>query len=84
VCHRTAPPKVCFRMGSVVASATTPQTVCSTLSEHCPLLSAPFPSFLPQVVNTALDTKAGEAPLTLPCSPSGPFVGLAFKLEEGR
>jgi len=38
-----------------------------------------------EVANTALDTKAGaEEPFTLPCSPSGPFVGLAFKLEEGR
>lgn len=36
------------------------------------------------VINTALDLKQGEAPFRLPCSPSGPFVGLAFKLEEGR
>ncbi|MEW5307565.1 MAG: hypothetical protein WDW36_009953 [Sanguina aurantia] len=36
------------------------------------------------VTNTALDLKQGEAPFRLPCSPSGPFVGLAFKLEEGR
>mmetsp|Transcript_8784 Transcript_8784/g.18768 ORF Transcript_8784/g.18768 Transcript_8784/m.18768 type:complete len:784 (-) Transcript_8784:787-3138(-) len=37
-----------------------------------------------EVVNTALDVSKGEAPFALPCSPSGPFVGLAFKLEEGR
>lgn len=38
-----------------------------------------------QVNNTALDTRGDvEKPLVIPCSPSGPFVGLAFKLEEGR
>jgi len=37
------------------------------------------------VRNTALDTRGDkETPLVIPCSPSGPFVGLAFKLEEGR
>jgi elongation factor G len=36
------------------------------------------------VNNRALDLAHNEAPFTLPCSPSGPFVGLAFKLEEGR
>ncbi|KAF8068404.1 elongation factor G [Scenedesmus sp. PABB004] len=41
----------------------------------------PCPTDVP---NTALDIDAGEAPVTLPCSPSGPFVGLAFKLEEGK
>ncbi|KAF5833558.1 putative mitochondrial elongation factor [Dunaliella salina] len=39
----------------------------------------------PEVTNTALDTRGDtETPLVIPCSPSGPFVGLAFKLEEGR
>ena len=38
-----------------------------------------------QVTNTALDTRGGsEAPIVIPSRPSGPFVGLAFKLEEGR
>ncbi|GIL60182.1 hypothetical protein Vafri_14810, partial [Volvox africanus] len=37
-----------------------------------------------EVVNEALDLSADEQRLTLPCSPSGPFVGLAFKLEEGK
>lgn len=37
-----------------------------------------------EVVNTALDIARGEAQVAVPCSPSGPFVGLAFKLEEGR
>ncbi len=36
------------------------------------------------VVNRALDLSRNEASFRLPCSPSGPFVGLAFKLEEGR
>ena len=36
------------------------------------------------VNNRALDLAHNEAPFTLPCAPSGPFVGLAFKLEEGR
>ncbi|GIL82330.1 hypothetical protein Vretimale_11788 [Volvox reticuliferus] len=37
-----------------------------------------------EVVNEALDLSADEQRLKLPCSPSGPFVGLAFKLEEGK
>ncbi|GBF93929.1 elongation factor G [Raphidocelis subcapitata] len=37
-----------------------------------------------EVNNTALDTSRDEAAVTVPCSPSGPFVGLAFKLEEGK
>jgi elongation factor G len=36
------------------------------------------------VANTALDTSRDEAAVVVPCSPSGPFVGLAFKLEEGK
>ncbi|WIA10608.1 hypothetical protein OEZ85_010791 [Tetradesmus obliquus] len=36
------------------------------------------------VQNIALDIDNSEQELTLPCSPSGPFVGLAFKLEEGK
>ena len=36
------------------------------------------------VNNKALDLAKNEAQFRLPCSPSGPFVGLAFKLEEGR
>jgi elongation factor G len=36
------------------------------------------------VTNTALDTSRGDAQVVVPCTPSGQFVGLAFKLEEGR
>ncbi|GAX73818.1 hypothetical protein CEUSTIGMA_g1269.t1 [Chlamydomonas eustigma] len=36
------------------------------------------------VSNRALALDENEASFQLPCSPSGPFVGLAFKLEEGR
>ncbi|KNE67460.1 translation elongation factor G [Allomyces macrogynus ATCC 38327] len=41
----------------------------------------PAPS---EVENIALDTKNKDAPVTLSSSSSAPFVGLAFKLEEGR
>ena len=34
--------------------------------------------------NTALDVAADEAPVSLPSARDGPFVALAFKLEEGR
>lgn len=43
--------------------------------------------FLPtptQIVNEALDQNAGEAKRVLKCDPAEPFVGLAFKLEDGR
>ncbi|OLL22474.1 Elongation factor G, mitochondrial, partial [Neolecta irregularis DAH-3] len=43
--------------------------------------------FLPnpsQIENTALDQKKGEAPVKLVPYTEQPFVGLAFKLEEGR
>jgi elongation factor G len=36
------------------------------------------------VTNRALDLSHNEARVVLPNSPTGPFVGLAFKLEEGR
>ena len=36
------------------------------------------------ITNTALDLDKDEERITLPCSPSGPLVALAFKLEEGR
>ena len=36
------------------------------------------------VANMALDLAEGEAPFRLPCSAGNSFVGLAFKLEEGR
>lgn len=42
-------------------------------------LPSPF-----EVRNTALDVNKSEDRIDLPCSPSGPFVALAFKLEEGR
>jgi elongation factor G len=51
-----------------------------------PLLDAVC-SFLPtpkEVENVALDLKQDEAPVTLTSSPTSPFVGLAFKLEEGK
>jgi len=36
------------------------------------------------VTNTALDTGRGDAPVVVPCTTKGQFIGLAFKLEEGR
>ncbi|MFY0529905.1 elongation factor G [Archangium gephyra] len=44
-------------------------------------------SFLPnpaEITNEALDQKNGEAKVILESSPDKPFVGLAFKLEDGR
>ncbi|MEW6490496.1 MAG: elongation factor G [Thermodesulfobacteriota bacterium] len=41
----------------------------------------PCPS---DVENVALDTEAGEAPVTLVSDPKKPTVALAFKLEDGR
>lgn len=44
-------------------------------------------SFLPspgEVDNVALDVDDNEKPIDLKCSPDGPLVALAFKLEEGR
>ena len=41
----------------------------------------PCPS---DVENVALDTEAGEAPVTLVPDPNKPTVALAFKLEDGR
>ena len=37
-----------------------------------------------EVNNQALDLSENEAPFKLPCSMANPFVGLAYKLEEGR
>ena len=37
-----------------------------------------------QVVNEALDQKNNEAKVVLESTPDKPFVGLAFKLEDGR
>jgi elongation factor G len=37
-----------------------------------------------EVVNEALDQKNNEAKVTLSSDPEKPFVGLAFKLEDGR
>jgi elongation factor G len=37
-----------------------------------------------QVVNEALDQKNNEAKVVLESTPNKPFVGLAFKLEDGR
>jgi elongation factor G len=37
-----------------------------------------------EVVNEALDQKNNEAKVTLSSDPDKPFVGLAFKLEDGR
>jgi elongation factor G len=51
-----------------------------------PLLDA-VRDFLPnptEVVNEALDQNAGEAKVELKSSSEEPFVGLAFKLEDGR
>ncbi|ORX49145.1 translation elongation factor G [Hesseltinella vesiculosa] len=51
-----------------------------------PLLDAVI-DYLPnpmEVKNTALDIKDNEAPITLSPFSNQPFVGLAFKLEEGR
>jgi len=44
-------------------------------------------SFLPnpaEITNEALDQKNGEAKVILESNPDKPFVGLAFKLEDGR
>lgn len=51
-----------------------------------PLLDA-IVNYLPdptQVTNTALDIKDNEKPVNLAPFSTNPFVGLAFKLEEGR
>jgi len=51
-----------------------------------PLLEAVI-DYLPaptEVENTALDLSADEAQVVLSGDPSQPFVGLAFKLEEGK
>jgi len=51
-----------------------------------PLLEAVI-DYLPaptEVENSALDLSADEAQVTLSGDPSQPFVGLAFKLEEGK
>ncbi|MBN2797557.1 MAG: elongation factor G [Deltaproteobacteria bacterium] len=42
-------------------------------------LPAPY-----EVVNSALDIDANEEEVVIPSDPNGPFVGLAFKLEDGR
>ncbi|HEX8436159.1 elongation factor G [Archangium sp.] len=44
-------------------------------------------AFLPnpaEITNEALDQKNGEAKIILESNPDKPFVGLAFKLEDGR
>ncbi|MCY1076186.1 elongation factor G [Archangium lansingense] len=44
-------------------------------------------AFLPspsEITNEALDQKNGEAKVILESTPDKPFVGLAFKLEDGR
>ncbi len=37
-----------------------------------------------EVTNEALDQRANEQKIVLPSDPAKPFVGLAFKLEDGR
>lgn len=37
-----------------------------------------------EIVNKALDIHKNEAEVVVRCDASGPFVGLAFKLEEGK
>ena len=49
------------------------------LDAVCHYLPAPT-----DVTNTALDLKNGEAKVNLTGNPNDPFVGLAFKLEEGK
>lgn len=49
------------------------------LDAVCDYLPAPM-----DVLNTALDLSKEEEEFTLPTDTEGPFVGLAFKLEEGR
>jgi elongation factor G len=44
-------------------------------------------SYLPnptEVVNEGLDQNKGEEKVVIPCVTNGPFIGLAFKLEDGR
>lgn len=62
-------------MGSALAN----RGVQPVLDAVCDFL--PDPS---EVLNNALDTAKNEEPVCLVSSDSKPFVGLAFKLEEGR
>ncbi|KAK9464206.1 P-loop containing nucleoside triphosphate hydrolase protein [Lipomyces oligophaga] len=62
-------------MGSALAN----RSVQPVLDAVCDFL--PNPS---EVANIALDAAHNEAPVALPPFSSLPFVGLAFKLEEGR
>lgn len=62
-------------MGSALAN----RGVQPVLDAVCDFLPNPA-----EVLNKALDTAKKEAPVDLVSSDSKPFVGLAFKLEEGR
>ena len=49
------------------------------LNAVCDFLPSP-----PEVTNEALDQKNNEAKIIMESTPNKPFVGLAFKLEDGR
>lgn len=49
------------------------------LNGVCDYLPSPL-----DVSNTGLDLSRGETPVPLSCNANKPFVGLAFKLEEGK
>ena len=69
----------CSRRPPVVCSAYKNKGVQPLLDGVTDYLPSPL-----DTTNAALDVAADEAPVNLPSARDGPFVALAFKLEEGR